>query len=548
MKRISKLETIKNDKINSTVKKQIYKSILFSFLSFSLMTSCEDDKINSNTNQIENIKITEEGVVEVENSSTLKFLAKSYQESSENQNEIIEKVKDLQDKGFEPLVPIFEGDDDPKIQEYLSKKYNKIQQRKLKEGTLSKSVSEDEELTIDDEVVLDPFLTSILNEDREIIVGDSLYKYTEVGLYFSHKDNSDKLRSYVSSLNYEDELMKINGLQNNTDKPLNIKISVTKEISKFISIPSIKNLMTDEESENISKSLLKSFAENLTPTDVKRNFRSVTINRNSLWQKVFGEAETADFNYGDDRRVKVKFWNQNYFIFSSIGSSARFQKRVKFLGITGWQKSYASRMEMGVNYLEFVYNFNVPMFNQAQYNYNTVFFSSGNDHFTIDGRRINKLPSGVNGFIFDKSNPQEALNVYIFGDYLQILSAKDLNKIIDLAAKEFASNLNSIYDSKLKTKIENKEISKNVVVAVPFSNKVRFISTDVKWGSNNDNAITKYYDFNFLITWKSNYNKTTDYLGGLNGGKSYSELKVDLYGAALHNGRWGGIRLIKNVK
>lgn len=532
--------------MNSTIKKQIYKSFFFSILSFSLITSCEKDKIDnsSSTSQIENIKVIE-GIVEVENSSTLKFLAKSYQESSDNQNEIIDKVKDLQNKGFEPLVPIFEGDDDPKIQKYLSRKYKKIQQRKLKEGIFSKSVSEDEELTIDDEVVLDPFLTSILNEDRELIVGDSLYKYTEVGLFFSHKDNSDKLRSFVNTLNYENELININGLENNTDKPLNIKISVTNEISKFVSIPSIKNLMTDEESENISKSLLKSFTENLTPTDIKRNFRTVTINQNSLWQKVFGEAQTADFNYGDDRRVQVKFWNQNYFIFSSIGSSARFQKRVKFLGITGWQKSYASRMEMGINYMEYVYNFNVPMFNQAQYNYNTIFFSSGNDHFTIDGRKVEKVPTGVSTFVFDKTSPKEALNIYIHGDYLEILNAKEANKIIDIAAKEFARNLNSLYHSKLKTQIENKELPINVVVAVPFSNKVRFITTNVKWARNNDNAITKYYDFNFLITWKSSYNSTGDYLSGLNGGKSYSELKVDLYGAALHNGKWGGIRLVK---
>jgi hypothetical protein len=85
----------------STIKKQIYAVNFFSILSILIMGSCERDKIdNSNSNnQIENIKIID-GVVEIENSSDLKSLAKSYQENVSNQDKINDKIKEFQEEGF----------------------------------------------------------------------------------------------------------------------------------------------------------------------------------------------------------------------------------------------------------------------------------------------------------------------------------------------------------------------------------------------------------------------------------------------------------------
>lgn len=74
----------------------------------------------------------------------------------------------------------------------------------------------------------------------------------------------------------------------------------------------------------------------------------------SIWQQIFGEAETCFDYYNSNRRVPVKFWNQNYFVFSSVGSSVKHQKRN--WGI--WDASNATDfVELGVTEVSFTYNY-----------------------------------------------------------------------------------------------------------------------------------------------------------------------------------------------
>lgn len=100
--------------------------------------------------------------------------------------------------------------------------------------------------------------------------------------------------------------------------------------------------------------------------------------------------------------------------------------------------------------------------------------------------------------------------------------------------------------SDLTKGMEDGTLQYNVLKALPFENKVTLSSMGTKWTKNDDNAITQYFDFNFLLTWKSSYSNIGNYLTGLNGATPYTIKSVDLYGAALHNGKWKGIRLIKN--
>ena len=49
-----------------------------------------------------------------------------------------------------------------------------------------------------------------------------------------------------------------------------------------------------------------------------------------------------------------------------------------------------------------------------------------------------------------------------------------------------------------------------------------------------------------MITWNSNSSGFGDYLMGLNGATSYTNVKADVYGAALRNNQWGGSSLLYN--
>lgn len=98
----------------------------------------------------------------------------------------------------------------------------------------------------------------------------------------------------------------------------------------------------------------------------------------------------------------------------------------------------------------------------------------------------------------------------------------------------------------LAKQIENGELLYKVIAVNPLSNKDT-ISTQgiIKWTNNNDNAITHYFDFNFLLTYKSDYNNPQDYLKG---SRKYANIRADIYGAALHNNVWKGRRLILGSK
>ncbi len=63
------------------------------------------------------------------------------------------------------------------------------------------------------------------------------------------------------------------------------------------------------------------------------------------------------------------------------------------------------------------------------------------------------------------------------------------------------------------------------------------------WRENNSHRIVHYFDFNFLFTWNNGYSGYGDYLNGLNVATDYTEVKADIYGAALHNNEWRGSRL-----
>lgn len=399
----------------------------------------------------------------------------------------------------------------------------------------SKSSQGSKEIDFEDKIISDPALTSLLNENREILVGDSLYKYTENGLYFCKKSNKEKMYRYLKDTNTNTERV--------TNK--NIKNEVTLVADGIMRFVPMKIEALDPEYSGGGGSTVTSTPILTSPRLIKQNLEISYIETNSLFEHIFGASDKVEDYYSDDRRIQVSFWNQNYYFFSSVGCSARLQKREKLLGVSYWEKSYADIIELGVNDIQYDYKFNTPIFELAKYNYNTVFFEYKGVKYNINGQTILKLPTNGPRFIFDTGDPEAGLTIFIHNNQYDLLNAKELNKIIDILAKQFVNNLPSVYDKViLDNKIRDESLKYNVVKAPSLSNKITFKTLNVKWSRNNDNAITQYFDFNFLFTWKNSYEGVDDYLKGLNGSTAYSNVTADIYGAALHNGEWKGRRLM----
>lgn len=536
------------------IKIQVYKTSFITIVSLIILSSCENNFENEQNLETSNNFATKldliEGTIKIENKTILKRIFKDYKKDTEQQNNFNNEIRKMQNKGFKPLTPIFDENDTEKIENFFLTKKQRLQKRNIEFGITAKSAVSDDEIDFDDELISDPALAGLLNESKEIYVADSLYKYTETGLYFCLIKDKQKLYNYLDKLSATSKKKQItNRLApcdeqypqlekgSSTNKIIQEVTEVSEGINLFIPITDCNS--GGGGSTPTPTPVLTS------PTLIKQNLPICRIEKQGWLEKIFGETEVDTEDYGDGKRVKVKFWNQNYFLFSSIGCSARFQKRVKILGISGWQKSYATQIELGINNIEYTYNFNVPQFNASKYQYSTVFFESNGLKFNQEGRVIDKMPTGKSSFIFDSESPQDALNITICNDILTLLNAKEANMIIDNLAKAAVNALPGMADKYLlQNKIANGKIKYNVIIATPLDNKVTFKVMGVKWTNNDDNAITNYFDFNFLITWDSTYENPEDYLKGLKGAKKYNALSADIYGAALHDNVWKGRRLV----
>lgn len=509
-----------------------------------------DQSANLSNDSIKEITITD-GTLKINSKAYLKSIIASYQKDVTGQNNFNKNIRELQKNGFKPLTPILDVNDKEQIEAFILRKKAKIQKTNKSLGINVKTT--EEEIDTDDNLIADPALGALLNEDREIIVADSLYKYTETGMYFCLIKDKQKLYNYLNSLTITQKRSTIT----NRVAPCNqealkqtAKIAIIDPVTEVID--GINRFLPEpvcNTSPNSPSQPVAVLPPSPSPRLIKQNLPITTIEKQGFFEQIFGERESDIQDFGDGHRVKVTFWNQNFYLFSSIGCSARFQKRKKFLGVAWWEKSYADQIELGVNNIQYDYKFNVPQFNQAQYEYSTVFFESKGMRFNINGKPIYKMPTDNPGFIFDTDNPDDFLNITICNRDFLYLSAQDANKAIDFLAKSAVAALPGSYDKYiLQNKIANDKLKYNVMIASPLDNKVTMKSMNIMWTYNNDNAITHYFDFNYLFKWKSSYSDFGDYLQGLIGGTSYSNVSIDMYGAAFHNNQWKGIRLLSDIK
>lgn len=398
-----------------SVLRYIKEGILFFIL--VLMISCQNDFDNNNkekeTLNLHNNYEIVNGTIKIESKEKLKNILSSYQNDVEIQNNFNDEIRTIQDKGFKPLTPIFDEDDNQKLEAFIVAK--KARKQKLNSIYAKNNVeTEDEDFDIEDDLIQDPSLAALLNEERELIIGDSLYKYTEKGLYFCLEKDRQKLYNYLNNSN--------SSSKNNLTKRMAELTQVDEGISLFI--PEDRPFL-EVPTPNIPRQ--DPFPVQPTPKLIKSSLPISRVDQDGFFEKIFGETEVDTEDYGDGRRIKIKFWNQDYFIFSSLGCSARFQKRVKILGVSGWQKSYATQIELGVNDISYEYNFNVPVYNAAKYNYENFFIEINGVKYAGSGKQMIEFPSGAANFPYVGTSPQE-ITVHILRQ--DLLTVKyDANKV-----------------------------------------------------------------------------------------------------------------------
>jgi len=184
-------------KNTDAVLRYIKEVILFFIL--LLMISCQDDLDNSEEKKSLSLQSNYEivdGTIKFESKQKLKSILSSYQKDVEIQNDFNDEIITIQNKGFKPLTPVFDQDDTKELEAFILAK--KVRKQKLN-SAYGKNIKVfvDEEFDIEDDLIQDPSFAALLNEEREIIIGDSLYKYTTDGLYYCLEKDRQKLNNHL---------------------------------------------------------------------------------------------------------------------------------------------------------------------------------------------------------------------------------------------------------------------------------------------------------------------------------------------------------------
>ena len=336
------------------------KNIFILLLAILIVSSCtkEQETLSFDTN-------VDESLVEVKLvNDKLKFADKEsltlFMEQND-QSEIKKKVSKFTEQGFKTLRPFFEDNEEEAMNDFLVRKQAKI----AKKGYLYSSKSNDDEIDLDDELISDANFAAILNEDRAIYVGDSLYIYTTLGAYACKIEDEEHLRNYLSNesskISSKEKLLAARGSCNyyissysrDMLEPIELrKVPINSKINRYESCGGGSGGGSGSGSGSGSGGSSSTSLQASMPIITPMSFGTCKYSENSIWQSIFGNRVKCNDYHDSTHRVQTQFYNENYLLFNKIGMKVKYQKK-RFIGCS--QSGTADYVEMGINSLMFNY-------------------------------------------------------------------------------------------------------------------------------------------------------------------------------------------------
>lgn len=450
--------------------------------------------------------------------------------------EFKERLVELSSEGFNSLMPNLDLNDDESIDRYLASKQSRI----AKKGYLYSFKNGKDDIDLEDDLISDPDFAAILNEEREIIVGKKFYVYTTNGVYFSHKKHKKHLRKYLKNLaskitsktQITSRAPCEKARKNNDRKTLSaISFSpVTGSTSRVDSKISLYQTCGGG-GGGVTRPVGGVSSNSSTPPMlIPQTFGSCAYSEDSLFQQIFGHTVKCNDYHDSKHRIQTKVWNENYFVWSTVGASAKYQKK-RFIGWS--ESSTSSEVRLGINRAVYTYKSPISLYNPWDPKRVTVKYKGVS--YDITGKVVEKYPLNPSAWPFPKNETLGAIEITIFGDdKYWPLKGKDANRSINDLLNTIRSNFRNIAPD-----IEKDKVGINIVKYM--QNSFQITRTDIL--KKHRSQAKEKFDFNFLLTYNSkndNFWKTAaDQLSA----EKYKNIEVDIYGAALRNGKWKGKRI-----
>jgi hypothetical protein len=447
-------------------------------------------------------------------------------------------VRELQKNGFVSLMPVFEKTDLEKLQEFRE---FKLQQRKgfyrtlLDEAAASRVDVEDLDIT-EDEFIADPYFAALLNRDREIEIGNRIYKFTAKGILYAQKNDYELLTRAFEDLQKSEKSVQVKGVS--FYSPFHLSSQAGRCIDP------LAKCAPEDPGTDPTPTPVPAPPTPAPPPPTKlevKNSLKICFWDPNLWDDIFGPAESCSDYFENDKRVKTKTWSQNYLIFSSVGIKVESQNRA--LGI--WWADDINEVELGYTTVYFEYKLPTPSWPNTRYEYQ---FEYGDYRINQFGQYVGPAASGPKS-LFDqfpiKDEDKKILTIYLFQPLEDILgkssidfTAKDVNNGIESLVKQGFNSMKSFLQKEING------TSAVVVYPSPDGGNLKFLYTNWTRTNSNDNKISETFDWNTATIGFSTkgYGNSTSPI--YDSPQSYKKFQTICYGMGRRGTTWKGSRVV----
>jgi hypothetical protein len=528
--------------------------------------SCQDELEFNNIENSQPVAIAEKTL---ENGRFLFTSRESLKTTIENfQNDEIENVEKefekLYEKGFRSHKPIVNPENEQLQAKFSKEIMLKRQMRKSSSNSFSKTTSTENEEN-EEEFIADPLLASLVNENNEIIVNDTLYKFTkEKGLFFTHIKDSTYLFNFFKEDTEQSNKTISKSAATYRVAPCEMRAEyggvtrVDDRVSRYLSPieddcyggggsggggsgggnpPSSSQTTEEERIQQIINSLPECDG-----------------NAGGNWfQNIFGKSYVCRNYFGSKHRIKTEFWDQSWLFYKSVGVLTKTQRKRFWI----WWASKSDEIHLGINRILLKYNYKQPVITAINFavpykfplymykgTIQTKQYSNGNYYVNT---AINVPEAKIPFFDFGNNS---ILNIYI--PNAPILG----NTNINLTTQDITtqSNIKALYKlgiDFLKTKYGTGKIPKEFAVTYQKNtNEIEVLYFGERISATNENKIKKkfYSDVSFVISaawgdstekWKFNIKPAESAF------RNYTHYELDFYGMARRGSTWKGNRMIR---
>lgn len=420
---------------------------------------------------------------------------------------------------------------------------------------------------ITDEMVPDPNFAAVLNDNLEVRVGNQLIKITIAGTYSADAANRAALE-YMANDNSLDSADYTPGRPIG-DKLYDMGNGITRyDTFEADTTTSLKPLPDPDDpcptcgppgtgggtgtpppssSCGIAQPASPAFPSAM-PAGTYCAFPSYLYGSHTflggVLQGLFGVNSSRENNFDSNHRIKVKLYSFNYLVYASIGLKAKFQE--KSFGI--WGKKDCPKIVLGWDAVVFeaqqAYSAAgpvVPTFNTS--GLASVFAKSNETYqfinFRVPAEMISELSSSLVGR---------------YGVPIPTPTVVE-NKLTNLASNQLASVTSSLWTYVTTTYAPGQLASQNAVTKgfrMIFPDKVTTALSRWEQVSVNTGEVDLIFDWNTAqLTYSNTVGGNVNFVNNVlvptytNQAKSYEVKKASVYGAALYNGAWKGVRIIQ---